>query len=88
MVADALSPDFVPRRQYDELRTQLVQANARIAELTVEVGRLADLVARGNDRITELLAIAQRKKGTARGASTDRAPEPPPSLDEAAKAGE
>jgi transposase len=85
VVTDALRPDFVPRRQYDELWSQLAQANARVGELTAEVGRLADMVARGNDRIAELLAIAQRKKGGARGPSTDKAPEPPPSLDEAAK---
>lgn len=44
------------------MRLQLAEANARIAELTAEVGGLAKLVALGNERISELLAIAQRKK--------------------------
>jgi transposase len=56
-----------------------------VAELTAEVGRLADLVAQGNDRITELLAIAQRKKGGSMRAAVDKAPEPPPSLDDDTK---
>lgn len=67
------------------MREQLAEANARVAELTAEVGRLADLVARSNDRITELLAIAQRKKSGSKGAAVDKAPEPPPSLDDDAK---
>ena len=50
------------RRDNATLRLQLAEANARIAELTAEVGRLATLVAQGNERIGELLAIAQRKK--------------------------
>jgi transposase len=73
------------RRENDALRTHLAEASARVAELTAEVGRLADLVARGNDRVTELLAIAQRKKGGSRKAPADKAPEPPPSLDDDAK---
>jgi hypothetical protein len=48
------------RRDYEALHAQLSSANARVAELTAEVGRLAELVAKGNDRIVELLAIAQR----------------------------
>jgi transposase len=85
VVIDALRREYVPRREHDAICEQLAQSNARVAELTAEVGRLADLVARGNDRIIELLAIAQRKKGGARSTSTDKAPEPPPSLDDAAK---
>ncbi len=68
----------------EKLRLQLDAANAQITALTAEVGRLADLVAQGNDRITELLAIALRKKGGTR-KTTAKPPEPPPSLDEDAK---
>ena len=68
------------RQENAELRThlgrtqrQLDEANARIETLTREVGRLADLVARGNDRLVELLAVAQRKQRarTSRGPSED-----------------
>ena len=59
-------------------------ADARTRELTAEVGRLAQLVAQGNDRVIQLLAIAQRKK---RGEGPPpKPPEPPPSLDPAATA--
>ena len=74
------------RRENEALQRQLAAANAHIAELTAEVGKLADLVARGNDRIVELLAIAQRKKSGTRGASVDKPPEPPPTLDDEVKA--
>jgi len=73
------------RRDNNELRIRLAASDARVTDLIVEVGRLADLVAQGNDRITELLAIAQRKKGSARKAPADKAPAPPPSLDDDAK---
>ncbi len=73
------------RRNYDDLRDQLAAANARVAELTTEVGRLADLVAQGNDRTIELLAIAQRSKGGSRRVPVEKAPEPPPLLDDDAK---
>jgi transposase len=65
-------------------RIQLAMANARIQELTAQVNRLADLVARGNDRIAELFAIAQRKKVSPK-PSVSKPPEPPPSLDEETK---
>lgn len=69
------------QREYAELRAQHAAANARIAELTAEVGRLARAVAQGNERIGELLAIAQRKmRGTQRSTPVP-APQPPPSLD-------
>jgi transposase len=84
VVTDALLRDYVPRREHDAICTQLAEANARVTELTAEVSRLADMVARGNDRIAELLAIAQRKKGGSKKTS-DKPPEPPPSLDEEAK---
>lgn len=48
---------------------QRAAADARTGELMGEIGRLAQLVAQGNDRIAELLVIAQRKKGSARTAT-------------------
>ena len=68
-----------------ELRGQLAAAHAQVAELTNQVRRLADLVAKSNDRIAELLAIAQRKKRSGK-AGTPKPPEPPPELDEQARA--
>lgn len=84
MVA-AYSNQTVPRREYEALRNQLAEANGHIAALTTEVGRLAELVAQGNERITELAAIAQRKKRSPKTTSAEKAPEPPPSLDDQAK---
>ncbi len=75
----------VARHEYEALSAQLDVANAHVAELTVEVGRLAELVAKGNDRITELLAIAQRKKSTTKKSSKPKAPDPPASLDDQSK---
>ncbi len=46
------------RREHAEQRIYLREANARIAELTAEVGRLGDLVAKGNERTAELMAVA------------------------------
>ena len=82
----------VPTRQaYDELkrayeaqRLQLAAMTEHNAALTREVGRLAEIVAKSNDRIAELLAIAQRKKSSAK-PSANKAPKPPPSLDEDAR---
>lgn len=75
-------------REIELLRARLAQsdgllaeANVRIAELTAEVSRLALAVAAGNERITELLAIAQRKKRGAK-KKKPKPPAPPPSLDE------
>lgn len=62
---------------------QLAAANLRIAELTREVGRLAALVAEANDRIGELLVIANRKKSPP--PKPAKPPTPPPSLDEDAQ---
>ena len=60
-------------------------ADARTSELTAEVGRLAALVGQGNERIAELLAIAQRKKRGKR-KTPPKPPEPPPDLDDEARA--
>ena len=70
------------------LRAQLNEANTRIEALTQEVGRLADQVARGNERLVELFAVAQRKQRakTSRGRTADvPEPTPPAELDEDAK---
>jgi transposase len=80
------------RRQNEDLqlqlaatRTQLSAANAQICALTDQVSKLAELVAKGNDRVTELFAIANRKTRGSKRTGSDKAPEPPPSLDDAAK---
>ena len=68
------------RRDNVALRAELAASNARVAELTTQVGYLAQAVAVSNVRIGELLAVAQRKK---RGVRSDPAPpQPPPALDE------
>jgi transposase len=58
---------------------------AQVAALTAQLGELTVAVAKGNDRITELLAAAQRKK---KGASKkdDKPPPAPPVVGEAARA--
>jgi len=73
------------KKTYEAQRIQLAEANAQIAALTAEVGRLAEMVATGNDRIIELLAIALRKKASAKRTAPDTLPEPPPTLDDEAK---
>jgi len=77
--------DAVPREAHDAVLLQLAAAHAQIEALTREVGRLAELVAKGNEQNAELLAIAMRKKRGKR-KSPAKAPEPPPSLDEEARA--
>jgi transposase len=56
------------------LRRQLDMANQQIASLTAEVGRLATMMALSNERMLEVLAVAQRR--TARPASAAKAPPP------------
>lgn len=72
------------REELASLRDALVQANARGDELLAMVKALTDAVAKGNDRIAELLVIAQRKK--ARPAPAPKAPEPPPVVGDEARA--
>ena len=74
------------RRENAELRGQLQQANGLIGKLTDEIGRLSKLVAQGNERSAELLAIAKRKL---RGKESDKPakpPEAPADLDDAQRA--
>jgi hypothetical protein len=80
---DALHRAYEAQR--DELAAVRAAADARIAELTAEIARLGQLVAESNERITELLAIAQRKKRGRGKSKPDKPPEPPPSLDEQAQ---
>lgn len=56
------------------LRRQLDMANQQIASLTAEVGRLATMMALSNERMLELLAVAQSR--VARPASAAKAPPP------------
>lgn len=67
------------------LQKQLDQANLQIVRLTDEVARLSILVAQRNERITELLAIAQRKGRSGRSKKPTSAPPPPPTLDDEAR---
>ena len=75
----------VPRHEYDVVVQQLAAANAQVEALTKEIGRLAELVAKGNEQFTELTAIAQRKKRGKR-KSPPKPPDPPPSLDDDGRA--
>ena len=70
-------------RRYHEQSRQLDEANARVAELVAEVGRLSKMVAEGNERLVELLAVVQRKQGG--GERRAKPPAPPPGLDEEAR---
>ena len=62
------------------LRIQLAEANARNAELTREIGRLAMAVATANDRILELTAIVERKNSNRKKPLVTAEPELSPSL--------
>src|SRR5690349_18496913 len=59
--------------------TQSEEQTRQITKLTAEIGRLAEQLARANERTLELLAIAQRKKRAEPKARTGEAP-PPPAL--------
>ncbi len=71
-------------RRDNERLAALAAAEAHIGELTTQVGRLADAVAQGNERIAESLAIAQCKKRRGN-KSAAKPPSPPPTLDEDAR---
>jgi transposase len=74
---------YVSQQQYDAVVRENAMQRVQIAALTAQIGRLAELVAQSNDRITELTAIVERN--SARPISPAKAPEAPPSLDEAAR---
>lgn len=68
-----------------ELARFRTESTAQMAALTAQVGELTTVVAKGNDRIAELLAAALRKKkGTSK--KGDKPPPPPPVVDAAARA--
>ncbi len=69
--------------EFERMRGELAAANANTKELTVRIGELADAVAKGNDRIAELLAIVQRKKAPPK--SKPKEPKAPASLDDKAR---
>ncbi|GEM_PF-794940 len=73
------------RREYENegLRAELAVANANITELLKRVGELAEAVAKGNDRIAELLVIVQRKKSPPK--PKPKEPKAPASLDDKAR---
>jgi chromosome segregation ATPase len=62
------------------LRQASAEANARAAELSAQVGALGEAVAKGNERIAELLAIAQRKKNATSKTKKTKEPEAPPAV--------
>jgi transposase len=72
------------RRELHEVRAALEGANGRLSVLTVSVGELMGAIAKGNDRIAELLAIAQRKKS--KPTPAEKPPPPPPELDDEGRA--
>jgi transposase len=76
---------IISRREYESLRTQLEEANARSAALTAEVQRLSVMVAQSNERIAELVAIVQRKHRGHVASTPAPAPEPPAELSDEAK---
>lgn len=82
-------------REVAQLQTALERATRKLAtlrresderqkELLAQIASLAEEVAKGNERIAELLAIAQRKKRKPK-VQTETPPELPPELDEATR---
>ena len=69
-----------------ELREQAAVANTRVGELTARIDDLMQELAKQADRITELLVIARRKKNPKKPPTEPKPAEPPPTLDEAARA--
>jgi transposase len=65
--------DVEARRENAALRAQLIEVLATNAKLVAEIAKL-------NDRVAELLAIAQRKQRK-KSEPTQKSPEPPPALD-------
>jgi transposase len=69
-----------------EVREQAAVANTRVGELTARIDDLMQELAKQADRITELLAIARRKKNPKKPSTDQKSAEPPPALDDAARA--
>lgn len=74
------------RAELAQLRVQGAAANTQIAQLTGRIDGLMQELAKQSDRITELLAIAQRRKSGKKAEAEEKAPEPPPPVDAAAQA--
>jgi len=70
------------RMENAALRAENAALRAENAALRGQVASLIEQVAKLNERVAELLAVAQRKQ---RKAATAKPPEPPPTLDAAAK---
>ena len=70
--AELLAENAQIRAQNAQIRAQNAQIRAQNAALLTRMEALTQLVARGNERIDELLAIAQRKK------RPEAPPRPPP----------
>ena len=62
-LSEALSELAASRAELSGLREQVMSSEARIAEMADMIGRLTEVVAAGNDRIAELAAAANRKRG-------------------------
>jgi transposase len=71
--------------QIAALQAEVATANARTVELTTQIAKLTELVATGNERIAELLAIAQRKKSRPQNPAP-KPPAAPPHLDDTKRA--
>jgi transposase len=63
--------------ELEALRRENAELRERTKSLTAQVGQLVVELARLNDRVTELLAVAQRKQRKA-SPPTDKPPAPPP----------
>jgi transposase len=66
-------------------RAELAAIRAQSHATSQQIGLLAEQVAKGNDRIAELLAIAQRKKRSSGRTEKAKVPAEPPPVDELAR---
>ncbi len=70
--------------ELEALRRENAELRERTKSLTAQVGQLVVELARLNERVAELLAVAQRKQRKV-APPTDKPPAPPPILDEEAR---